>query len=195
MSSVFNEIFRYGHKTCLRKWKLHPDPLGDMIPDFATMGYINYRQLSAKYITDMKHLECNDRDTWDYFLERNFCCQKNDIPHTAIGRDHCEKQENKKLKGRGGVSGQSSNSISTDRYFMTARILSQIYSGMLRARGESNSDSKSHHQLGNAYTQRQNCWVISLLDTFKNRRFPMACGRWELVLWHRDQPSIFWWYI
>ena len=177
MPSVFNEIFRYGDKTRLRKWKLHPDPLEDMIPDFASMDYINYRQLSARYITDMKHLEYNDRDIWDYFMEINFCCQKNDIPHTAIGRDHCEKQENKKLKGRGGVSGQSSNSISTDRYFMTALILSQIYSGMLRARGESNSDSKSHHQLGNAYTQRQNCWVISLLDTFKNRRFPMACGR------------------
>lgn len=140
------------------------------------MDCINYRQFSFVYMAYMRPLGNHDRATWDYFMEGNFCCQKNDIPHTAIGRDH-SKQENKKLKGRGGVSGQSSNSISTDHYFMTALILSQIYSGMLRARGESNSHSKSYHQLGNAYTQRKNCSVISLLDTFKNRRFPMACGR------------------
>ena len=46
-----------------------------------------------------------------------------------------------------GVSGQSR---CTNRYFVTAPILSQIYSKMLRPGGKLNSNSKFYHQLGNA---------------------------------------------
>ena len=65
--------------------------------------------------------------------------------------------------GRGGLSGQSSNSNSTNRYFTTAPILLKIYLKILRAGEESNSNSKSHHEPENAYTQWQSRWVILLL--------------------------------
>ena len=100
-------------------------------------------------------------------MEGNFCCQKNAIPFTAIGRDHCGEQENKVLKGRGGVSGQLTNPNNTNRYFMTAPVLAQIYADMEKQGGTSDSTQKLHHQLGKAYTKRQNNWVVSLLKTFK----------------------------
>lgn len=81
-----------------RNWKLHLDALEDMIPDFATMDCINYQRLSTVYRADMKHLEDSDKDTWNYFMERNLCCQNNDIPYTTIRRDHCVGQENKKTE-------------------------------------------------------------------------------------------------
>ena len=52
------------------------------------MDRINYLQLSALHISDMRHLEKNDRDTWSYFMEGKFFCQKNDIPHEDIGQDY-----------------------------------------------------------------------------------------------------------
>ena len=70
-----------------------------MIPDFTGMDCIKYQRLSDAYIADMRHLENNDRATWDYFTEVNFFCHKNDISHTAIGQHHCWEQENKILKG------------------------------------------------------------------------------------------------
>ena len=39
-----------------RNWKLHLDPSEDMIPDFASINYIDYRRLFAIYIADMNHL-------------------------------------------------------------------------------------------------------------------------------------------
>ena len=122
----------------------------------------------------MRHLQSNDEDTWNYFMEGNFCCQNNEIPFTAIGRDHCVEQENKVLKGRGGVSGQSSNSNSTNRYFMTAPILSQIYSDMQKQGGGSDASRKLHHQLGKAHTHRQNKWVVSLLRTFEKHQVSLS---------------------
>ena len=143
-----------------------------MIPHFASMDHINYRRLSAVYVTYMKHPENSGRTTRDYLMKGNFYFQNNDNPYTIIGRDHCKKQENKKkhetrrLEGRRRKSGQrrksghSSNQNSTNRYFMATPILLQINLEMVRARVESNSSSKPHHQLGNAYTHRQNRWVI-----------------------------------
>ena len=28
----------------------------------------------------MRHLQDNDKETWNYLKEGNFCCQKNEIP-------------------------------------------------------------------------------------------------------------------
>ena len=94
--------------------------------------------------------------TWKYFEDGSFCCIKNKIPITAIGRDHCGEQENKVLKGRGEVSGQSSNSDSSNQYFLTAPVLSQIYTEMMNNGGHGSHNSKLHHQLNEAYTKKQN---------------------------------------
>ena len=105
-ASAFNEIIRYGNKTftfiettCLIKWKLHPDALEDMIPNFSRMDRINYLRLSVLHITDMRHLEKHDRDTWSYFMEEKFFKAK-----TTAG----SKMEQL-------VSGQSSNSSTSNR--------------------------------------------------------------------------------
>ena len=37
-----------------------------------------------------------DRKVWQAFSDGDFSCQKSEIPGTAIGRDHCGEQENKK---------------------------------------------------------------------------------------------------
>ena len=126
-SQMVTRLFTFIEATRSRNWELHLDSLEDMIADFASMDRINYRRYAALYIADMRHLKENDKETWNYFRKGNFCCQTNSIPFTAIGRDHCGEQENKILKGRGGVSGQSSNSNRRNRYFMTAPILAQIY--------------------------------------------------------------------
>ena len=173
-SQMVIRLFTFIEATRSRNWELHLDALEDMMADFASMDRINYRRYSATYIADMRHLRDNDTETWNYFKEGNFCCQKNKIPFTAIGRDHCGEQENKVLKGRGGVSGQSSNSNSTNRYFMTAPVLAQIYSDMEKQGGASNVNRKIHYQLGKAHTKRQNKWIASLLRTFDKHKVSLA---------------------
>ena len=145
-------LFTFVKATCSRNWLLHLHSFEDLIPDWASMDRNKYCLWSAIYIADMPYLEQNYPVTWKYFMEGNFCCQKSNIPFTDIGRDHCGEQEHKILKGRGGVSGQSSNTNSTNRYFMIALVLSQIYSEMLKAGGESTISSKHHHKLNTAFT-------------------------------------------
>ena len=173
-SQMVTRLFTFIEATRSRNWELHLDSLEDMIADFASMDRINYRRYAALYIADMRHLKENDKETWNYFREGNFCCQKNSIPFTAIGRDHCGEQENKILKGRGGVSGQSSNSNRRNRYFMTAPILAQIYKYMQKQGGSSSVNRKFHYQLGKAHTKRQNKWIVSLLQTYDKQKVSLA---------------------
>lgn len=171
---MVTRLMTFIEATRSRNWQLHLDSLEDMIPDFASMDRINYRRLTPVYIADMKFLKTDDAATWKYFEEGNFCCLKNKIPYTAIGRDHCGEQENKVLKGRGGVSGQSSNSNSTNRYFLTAPVLSQIFAEMMNNGGHKRNETKYHHQFNKAYTSKQNKWVISLLRVFEKQKVSLS---------------------
>ena len=78
-SDTATRLFIFIEATPSRNWKLHLDALEDMIPDFTSMDHINYRQLSAVCIAGLKHLENNDRATWNYlnyFMEGNFLLPK-----------------------------------------------------------------------------------------------------------------------
>ena len=141
-SQMVTRLFTFIEATRSRNCKLHLDAVEDIIAEFASMDKINYRRYSATYFADMRHLEESDKETWSFFMDGNFCCLKNEFLFTAIGRVHCGEQENKVLKRRGGVAGQSSNSKSTNRYLLTAPVLAQTYSDMKKEGGGSEANRK-----------------------------------------------------
>ena len=66
----------------------------------------------------------------EIFPRGNFSVQKNPIPFTPIGRNHADKQENKKLKISGGLKGISRNLNARTRFFLNSPILKQIIEEM-----------------------------------------------------------------
>ena len=80
----------------------------------------------AVYIADMWHLEQDDPAVWSAFLEGDFCCQKTEIPGTAIGRDHTGEQGNKKIKNRGGISGLTQQEDSRTDHFLLSPVICAI---------------------------------------------------------------------
>ena len=51
---------------------------------------------------------------WNKIMRGDFRCQKSNIPGIAIGQDHAEEQENKKIKKRGGITGITQNENSRE---------------------------------------------------------------------------------
>ena len=72
------------------------------------------------------------------------------------------------------MSGQSSNSNSTNRYFLTAPVLSQIFTQMMNDGGHKSTETKYHHQFNKAYTSKQNKWVISLMRVFEKQKVSLS---------------------
>ena len=73
------------------------------------------------HLKDSNDIE--DRKVWQAFSDGDFSCQKSEIPGTAIGRDHCGDQENKKIKNRGGIMEKTMN-------FLAAPVLESITNQM-----------------------------------------------------------------
>ena len=74
--------------------------------------------------------DMEDRKVWQAFSDGDFSCQKSEIPGTAIGRDHCGEQENKKIKNRVGIKGITMNENSRTRHFLAAPVLESITNQM-----------------------------------------------------------------
>ena len=110
---LVKRLFTFIEAVRSRDWDLYLSSFEALIKDFTSFDRIKYRRWSAVYLTDMLHLkdsnDMEDRKVWQAFSDGDFSCQESEIPGTAIGRDHCGDQENKKIKNRGGIKGITMN--------------------------------------------------------------------------------------
>ena len=106
---LVNRLFTFIEAVPSRDWDLYLSSFEALIKDFSSLDRIKDRRWSAVYLADMHHLKESDDEedqkVWQAFKNGDFSCQKSTIPGTAIGRDHCGEQENKKIKNRGGIKG------------------------------------------------------------------------------------------
>ena len=97
---LVKRLFTFIEAVCSRDWDLYLSSFEALIKDFTSFDRIKYRRWTAIHLTDMLHLkdsnDMEDRKVWQAFSDGDFSCQESEIPGTAIGRDHCGEQENKK---------------------------------------------------------------------------------------------------
>ena len=164
---LVKRLFTFIEAVRSRNWELYLSSFEALIKDFTSFDRIKYRRWSAVYLADMYHLrdseDMEDQKVWQAFSD--FSCQKSEIPGTAIGRDHCGEQENKKIKNRGGIKGITMNQNSRTRHFLAAPVLASITDQMFDLGGRivKTSSKRKHHQLNDSYIKRQNEAVNALL--------------------------------
>ena len=169
---LVKRLFTFIEAVRSRDWNLYLSSFEAMIKDFSSLDRIKYRRWSAVYLADMYHLResdnVEDQKVWKAFENGDFSCQKTNISETAIGRDHCGEQENKKIKNRGGITGITMNENSRTRYFLAAPVLASLTDQMFNLGGHIGKRSAGkHHQLSNAYINRQSKCVKSLLPVLQ----------------------------
>ena len=168
---LVKRLFTFIEAVRSRNWDLYLSSFEAMIKDFTSFDRIKYRRWSAVYLTDMLSLkdsdDLEDRKVWQAFSNGDFSYQKSVIPGTAIRRDHCGEQENRKIKNRGGIKGITMNPNSRTRHFLAAPVLASITDQMFDLGGHITRSSTKHHQLNNAYIRRQNEAVNSLLQVLE----------------------------
>ena len=165
-SNMIRRLLLFIEASRVRNWEQHLAAAEDLIPDLAAMNRLKYRRLMPVYIADMYHLRESDPLVWNA-LDKDFSCQKSNVPGTAIGRDHCGEQVNRCLKTRGGLTGITRNENSRTRQLLVAPVLSSIFNEMSSIGGMNPTVVRKHHQLNTPYIKRQNDKVRSLLEVFK----------------------------
>ena len=128
----------------------------------------------AAYIADMWNLENDHPEVWKMFCEGQFSVQQSEIPFTARGRDHAGEQVNKVLKTRGGLKGITTNENSRLRHLLIAPLLSSITSEVMEKGDKQSYTALKHHQLGDAYNNRFNGKMSSLLQFPEERNLSIG---------------------
>ena len=116
-------LFIRASRECL--WMLHLRLLNDVAKYFFVQDQLNYAQQTPLYLVNMKKLEEDDKDTWDY-LKENFSVGKSDVPLTSIGFDRGMEQENNNLKVNGGITGLTQMSSTLSQFCLVAPVISSF---------------------------------------------------------------------
>ena len=110
----------------------------------------NYGRMTPVYLSQMYELKKKDTRTWDLLNEGNFSVSKSDVPFTTIGPDHSIEQENRALKGLGGIKGIANSYQALDEDFLTAAEIGNMIKDFCETFGindNQNAKSDEHYQL------------------------------------------------
>ena len=166
-TNMVKRLLEFIQASRTRNWPQHLSAGEALMKDFISMDRIKYRKGWLVYIADMKNLEENNKEVWEYFMKGYFSVQKSSIPGVALGCDHAGEQVNCEDKSRGGLKGITRNVNARTRHYLAAPIVDQIANEMM-TRGQANtSTSQSHHQLKDPVISRQNVRILKLVSVLQ----------------------------
>ena len=160
-------LFRYAVRS--RNWMLHLKSTEDLIGDVISLDRIKYRRMLPVYLAEMKGLQDESPDIWNYVLQGGFTVKKGDIPFTSLGADHAGEQQNKLLKIDGGLIGITKNEQTRTRYFLVASIMAQLSNQLNNMVSITSPLSPIHHKLNERSIKRQSQMYHSLKTVFDER--------------------------
>ena len=100
--------------------------LENNIKYFFAHDLLNYARLMPVHLAQLRALEHEDPSTWQAFKEGEFVCSKSEVPFTRLYTDQALEQENKVLKGQGGMVGLCQDEKALDRLLVITPTISRI---------------------------------------------------------------------
>ena len=87
--------------------------------------------------------------------EGEFSVVKSNLPFVAIGIDHAGEQENKYIKGHGGLTGIANNVNARNRFLISAPVITNTDRGTNRQQDRGTNMIKRHHNLYPSQSEKQ----------------------------------------
>lgn len=120
-------LLQFQRATHTGNWFLYLAALEKICVYFFAYNRLDYAQNIPEYIARMQELETVDPKTWTEFVSGNFTVNtSSSMPFTRIGVDHAMEHQNKVTKGKGGISGITSNPTTLLKFCLTAPELGRF---------------------------------------------------------------------
>ena len=148
-------------------WILHLESADTFTKFFFAHDKQNYARLIPLYLADMNQIQIKDPEVWNEFMEGNWVVNKNgSVSFCAIGADHALEQVNRTMKVTGGLVGITQNHNARSKFFLVSPELAKLTSEAEDMAGLTNEASKHHHELTQAFLNRQEKCIETLSTTF-----------------------------
>ena len=171
-------IFCRAHRQ--KKFFLYIEALEELIPFFFAMNHTNYSRWASVHVRDMKSLP---ESIQKEFVDRgNWVISKSQRKFSAIPIDQAHEQENKLVKGSGGVIGITNSPSSLRRWMLSGPQISRMVEEFQDQYLDDDQELEQRHHEQDLPTQttfqRQ---VVSLTETMRRMGNPFEDDYQELV--------------
>eukprot|EP00794_Sanderia_malayensis_P014494 gene14494-16001_t len=152
----------------LRKgdFSLYLDSMAKMAPWFFALDKVNYSRWLPVHIRDMENLEQEHPNVYENFARGKFVVHNSTKVFSGISIDHAHEQNNKLIKGDGGIIGITDNEKALERWLISGPHVAGLLSDFEESASYTkSSESKKHHEQTIAEEVRFKNDVKSLIST------------------------------
>ena len=163
-------LFVRAHRS--RDFKLYLDTLKSLIGLFFSMDHQNYARWLSVHIEDLESLPENVRQEFED--NGNWTVNRTGRRFSSIATDQAHEQNNKKVKGVGGIIGLTEEPKALERWVLIAPSLARVIEEYNEHSSESSdtSDVLPHHEEGESYQKRYLLHVQNMLDILDQKGNP-----------------------
>ena len=136
-----------------KNFNLYVEVLEELVPLFFSMDHSNYARWASVHVRDMKSLPEAIRS--EFINQQHWVISKSENKFSAIPIDQAHEQENKHVKGSGGVIGITQNPSALRRWLLSGPEISRLVNQFEHSYLESNEEEKQHpHHEQNLQNQK-----------------------------------------
>eukprot|EP00112_Aurelia_sp_Birch-Aquarium-sp1_P007906 Seg1863.1 transcript_id=Seg1863.1/GoldUCD/mRNA.D3Y31 product="hypothetical protein" protein_id=Seg1863.1/GoldUCD/D3Y31 len=148
-------------------FQLYIDTLCRMGPWFFAMDKVNYSRWLPVHLRDMLCLSEQHPDVYRNFLDGKFVVHNSEKRFSGISIDHAHEQNNKKVKGQGGIIGITTNENALHRWLISGPQISALTEEFKNSISKplDGDDAKKHHEETTSFQKRFSADVCNLQST------------------------------
>lgn len=157
------KVLMYVRSIRERNFDMYRSALTNLVPLFFSLDHPNYSRWISVHINDMYLLDKNHPDVAKKFREGKFTINKTGKDFSSIAIDHAHKQNNKLVKGDGGIIGLTENSSQLLRWMVAGPEIAGLVNDF-------QADMNAIHDINQEATSRKHHEELpSVQNTFKEQ--------------------------
>lgn len=170
-----------------QRFDLYKAALIELMPWFFSLDHPNYARWISVHINDMYQLDDKHPFIAEKFREGKFTVNKTGNNFSSIAIDHAHEQNNKCVKGDGGVIGLTEDSAQLLRWMVSgpeiARLVNDFQADVnIVKHCEEDVKSKRHHEQINSVQKTFKKQVDKLCEVFEECGNPFAESSQDLIV-------------
>ena len=158
-------ILAFVRSLCQSNFHLYVQTIEALLPWFFALDRSNYARWLSVHVSDIKTLQVQNSTVAENFNSGKFTVQKTTHKFSAIALDHAHEQNNKWLKGDGGIIGLTENAPSLNRWMLAGPELVRVVKEFETSRGMTKPETDAHHEQSQAFDSKFTQDVKALVCT------------------------------
>ena len=170
-------LLTFVHSLREGNFHLYIEALHKVTPWFFSLDRVNYSRYLPVHIRDMQALSRTHPDILRNFVEGKFVIRSSEKNFSSISIDQAHEQNNKHVKGQGGIIGLTANESAFNRWIVSGPEIAEMiqqFKESSKPTSEGGENEMKHHDEGEAFQEQFKLDLERLLVTMREYGNPFS---------------------